>query len=75
MWIDVDNNIPPDGETVLFLEPFTESLCGDIKLGFFQDGEWFDQHSKVITNYISHWMTIPDTTEIIDTLEKQHALL
>lgn len=69
MWIDIDKQQPEEGETVLFLEPFTESLCGDVRLGFFIDGEWFDERGGMITGYISHWMAIPNTAKLIDKLK------
>jgi len=69
-WISINNRMPDDEELVVFLEPFGESICGDLHLGFRLEGEWITQESHaVLKGYISHWLEIPDTAVIIDKMD------
>ena len=73
MFIEIQHPeaIPPEGDQILFLEPFTESILGDVHIGFYEDGNFFDIEMNLITGYISHFMEIPCTASIIDKLQEE----
>jgi len=74
-WISTDDRMPDDEELVVFLEPFGESIAGDLHLGFRLEGEWIAQESHaVLKGFISHWIEIPDTAALIDSIRNQTLL-
>lgn len=71
MWIDVDKEMPEDEEQCLFLLPFSESILGVVEIGYFLDGDWvFRDSNNTVTDYVSHWMKIPDTAVLIDKINE-----
>lgn len=72
-WLNIDKEPPPDGDLILMLEPFGDSVGGDVHLGCF-DGELLDTSGDALNVYISHYMLMPETASIVDKLIAETAI-
>ena len=59
-WIDVKNDLPDDGTTVLIHHRQTTGIGDfeDVWLGYYEGGQWFTVDGDPIE--VPHWMNLPE---------------
>ena len=57
-WISVKDKLPPDGLDVFIGGPCCD-VCFNMGIGFYEDNEWFNNHSGGHTWEVTHWQPLP----------------
>jgi hypothetical protein len=72
-WVSIEEKgLPCNYQHILFLEPYGEKVGGDVFIGYRDGDSWVDENGEVNNGYISHYIIIPNTAEIVDELDKKH---